>query len=218
MNNELICPNCHVALDERQLLAHTWSVETCPHCRAVVRRQEGIRWEDREATSREDVALIEAWLIAVTGDAKGCGPSAAVERRSSETTKGKYHWEVTAAAGAANPRPPWVCTVEYDPDTPRVCEVRLTSSQHDRVLLDNPAPLFDACADQGVQAHAREERRWVEWEGERREVRWGARQLLATGFLSAALFRSVVRRLDRAMQDARARAGVGPPESALAGA
>ena len=200
---ELICPNCHVALDERQLLGHTWSVETCPHCRAVVRKEENRRHQDLDALIRDDVESIETWLQAVALDAAGRGETFRAEQHSSKKAGHVCRWEVTAGEGESLSPAPWDCTVEYDADTPRVFEVRLTSKQDGRVFLDSPALLLDACAEHGVQPHACEERRWVQWEGERLEVRWGAKQLLATGCLGVALFRAVVRRLSDAMRGAQ---------------
>jgi hypothetical protein len=205
MTNELICPNCHIALDEQQLLAHTWSVETCPHCRAVVRRHEATRWRDKDAANHEDVQAIEAWLDDVTRDVGVRDPSVTVAWRPVDRTQGKYGWEITGAESLGTPSV-WVCTVEYDSDSPHVCEVRLTSDQDGQVFLHDPSPLSAACGEHGVQAHASEERHWVEWEAERQVVRWGARQLLATGSLHKGLFQAVVRRLGQAMRQATVRA------------
>jgi hypothetical protein len=160
------------------------------------------------------VASIEAWLETVVHKAAGRGLLVRSGQQAAEKAEEKYRWEVVAERGNGLATP-WDCTVEYDPETPRVCEVRLTSTQHDPIFVDNPGPLLAACAEQGVQPHASEERRWVEWEGERRVVRWGARQFLAVNSLNEALFWAVVRRLDQAMQDALVRAGVkAPPEPA----
>lgn len=202
---ELICPNCHVALDERQLNARTWTVETCPHCQAVVRRDEGFRWQDRDALLQDDVESIEAWLRDVSRACADRGALFRVEQREGKKSGRKYRWDVATRTEGGG-QSPWSCTVEYDADTPHIFEVRLTSTEDEPAFLDVPNPLLDACAEQGVQAHACESRRWVEWEGERREFRWGARQLLATAPLGVALFHAVLRRLDHAMRDALARA------------
>src|SRR5437016_1645702 len=121
MPDELVCPNCHVGLDERQLVTNTWSVESCPYCRAMVRRHEGFRWQRRDALVLADVAAVEAWLAA-TAHARGL----TVTRKSDREEKGEYRWEVTGLVISGIPLP-WICTAMYMADSPGVCELRLTS-------------------------------------------------------------------------------------------
>src|SRR5207244_8515833 len=65
MPTEFICPNCHISLDEQHLVTTTWTVQSCPNCRAPVRKHEQFRWEDRERLVREDMTAIEAWFTGV---------------------------------------------------------------------------------------------------------------------------------------------------------
>jgi hypothetical protein len=197
MAEELVCPNCHVSLDERQLVTKTWTVEACPHCRALVRKQEGFRWQDRDAMVREDVTAIGTWL-----DSIASADPLFVVRRADEEGKGKYVWEVDEV-GTGGVLLPWTCTVEYSTETPNIFAVRITSSQNGQALAEDPERLQSACADHGVQPFA-ERRSRADWSGQHSEVRWGVQQFLAASSLSENLFRAVMNRLDEAIRDAAA--------------
>jgi hypothetical protein len=201
--HSLVCPNCHIGLEERQLVATTWAVEACPNCRAAVRRQEVS--PDRDALIREDVAAIEDWLGRLARAAGARGEPFGV---APDAGPGSYRWEV-GLAESADPPLRWSCTVEYGADAPGVFEVRLTGTQGGPVVRQNRGTLGLVCAEHGVQPHLSERRSWVAWEGERVEVRWGARQLLATAALPEGLFEAVVSRLDRALAEAVRRLGLG---------
>jgi len=197
MTKELVCPNCHVSLDERQLVTNTWTVESCPHCRAMVRKQEGFQWQNRDAMVLEDVTAIGTWL----GSIARADPLRVV-RRADEEAEGKYVWE-DDDVGIDDTPLPWTCTVEYSSDTANIFAVRLTSSQNGQALVEDSERLQIVCADHGVQPHA-ERRSRTDWSGQHSEVRWGVQQFLATSTLSENIFRAVVKRLDQAMQDAAA--------------
>jgi hypothetical protein len=206
MTEELVCPNCHVSLDERQLLTNTWTVESCPHCRATVRKQEGFRWHDRDAMVLEDVTAIETWLVSVTS-----ADPLLVVQRADEEAKGKCVWKIDEH-GTAGIFYPWKCTVEYSSDTPNIFAVRLTTSQNGKAFIENPKRLQILCADDGVQPHAE---RWsgVDWSGQHSEVRWGVQQFLSTRTLSESLFRAVVKRLNHAMRNASAQPNLAQPSA-----
>jgi hypothetical protein len=193
--SQLICPNCHVSLDERQLVTATWTVESCPNCRATIRKHERFGWQDEEALVREDITAIETWLRAVVD-----GKRMEWTRRRSDEGGVRDVWDVlgTEVAGSLLS---WDCTVEYTPDTLHIVELRLSTGQDRENLFRGLELLQTACARQGVQPHAVRRSR-MDWGGERVEVRWGAVQFLATGTLSEDLFRAVVKRLDQAMRDA----------------
>jgi hypothetical protein len=197
----LVCPNCHVGLEERQLVRRTWTVESCPHCRAPVRKQES--WDDRDASLRHDLAAIEAWLGGVTQDAATRGRLLTVAPEEEDGRQGTYRWAITGLAV------PWACAVEYRADAPGVFDVRLTSDQDGHGVMADIGFLAGVCAEHGVQPHVIESRSWVAWGGERVEMHWGARQFLATAPLSVGLFTVVFRRLEGAMRDAVARLGLG---------
>jgi hypothetical protein len=200
-----VCPNCHIGLDERQLVPATWTVACCPNCRAVVRREEN--GQDRDAMAREDVAAIEDWLGPLAREAASRGQSFRVTPMAEGLRQGKHLWGI-AWPEVANSSLPLSCTVEYCVGTPRIFEVRLTSTHGGQVVLKNLSVLSAVCAEHGTQPHTCEQRSSVVWEGERVEVRWGAHQLLATAPLTVALFETVAKRLDRAMQDVGKRLGL----------
>jgi hypothetical protein len=198
MSSEIACPNpdCRAELNERQLLTTTLIVEACPRCRTEVRRHEGFRWENKDALVLEDVTSIVEWLAAVEQNL-----SLRVTRRPKEESQGRYGWDVAGVEGAAGPLL-WACSVEYNANTPHVCEVRLTSEQDALTITADPERLRAVCDDHAVQPHGSRSGGWDWQRGPHAEARWGARVFLALGTLSAGLFRVVVRRLDAAMRDA----------------
>lgn len=191
MSQALICPNCHVSFDERDLVANTAVLESCPNCRAVVRQQEGLHWRDHGAIVREDLRLIEEWLKAVAGAEKlSVAPSPEQGQTGRSWTLRHVHSITT--------RLPWTCVVEYDADSPRAVEVRLETGASGQVVCSNSDRLLVLCAQQGTQPFGTRTST-SEWGVERVEYSWGARQLLATSGLSALLFRAVIDRLDSVM-------------------
>jgi hypothetical protein len=194
MTRELVCPNCHVSLDERQLVTNTWTVESCPHCRALVRKQEGFRWQNRDTMVLEDVTAIGTWL-----DSVASAEPLRIVRRADEEANGKYVWEV-ADVGIGGTLFPWTCAVEYSSDKANIFAVRLMSRQNGQGFVGDPERLQFVCADHGLQPYT-ERRSLVDWSGQRSEVRWGVQQFLATSTLSVTLFRAVMQRLKQAMRD-----------------
>jgi hypothetical protein len=201
MTTDLICPNCHISLDEDRLLTTTQTVESCPNCRAVIRYHESFNWQDRDAIAREDREAIEKWLSEVVSNrpmAWGAG--------SADSVQGKAIWDVQGVEIEGESLS-WGCTVQYDTGSPRVLELRLTARQDlpsglDEKQTDRELARLEAiCARHGVQAHAVWESR-MGWGGPRSEVRWGTRQFLTTTSLVSALFWGVLGRLDGAMNEA----------------
>lgn len=192
MPKELICPTCHVSLDERELVTNTWTSQSCPHCRSLIRKEEKFRWMDLEAVVRQDRAAIEEWLTAVVN-----GKPMGWSRQPSEDHLARDVWEVVGVELAG--RPPWTCTIEYTSEVPGVFEMRLTTTDHGDVILGDPELLRAACTEQGVQPHAVHSSGADIWGGQRDEVRWGARQFLAAAQLTERLFWAVLGRLQHAM-------------------
>ncbi len=67
----LICPNCHIGLEERQLVTTTWTVGPCPNCRAPVRRSE--RWGPARTAALRSGAP-RAGKTATQSHGKTCSP------------------------------------------------------------------------------------------------------------------------------------------------
>jgi hypothetical protein len=196
MANELICPTCHVALDEQQLLAQTWSVEACPNCRSVVRRTESFQWRDQDALNKEDISSINQWLAAVQREFAP-GMQITVDRQQS-----RIRWEIVELPGNRELRQ-WTTAIEYDPHLPGILDLRATSNQQVTTFLDDLSILDAACAEQGVQPHGSKRQEWTIWGGQRFELNWGAEQTLRIGQrLSAPLFLVVIERLRTAMCNA----------------
>ena len=36
---ELMCPTCHVSLEEKQAIEQTWTVKLCPHCQSLIQQR-----------------------------------------------------------------------------------------------------------------------------------------------------------------------------------
>jgi hypothetical protein len=201
VDEPLICPNCHVSLNERQLVTRTLTVESCPNCRAAVRKHERFHGEGREALTLQDVKAIEDWLRSVVR-----GKPMAWSKQDPNGEKGKEIWDVVGDEEAGMPLP-WECAVEYTSDAPRVLQLRFTSERYGEQVVQDKERLQTICADHGVQPFAIQRFR-TDWTGRREEVRWGAYQVLATASLSERLFWSVLERLDRAMREVTERVPV----------
>jgi hypothetical protein len=198
VDEPLICPNCHVSLNEKQLVTKTVTVQSCPNCRAHVRQHEGFHGQDREALTLQDVKAIEDWLRSVVR-----GKPMAWSKQAPDGEKGKEIWDVMGDEEAGLPLP-WECAVEYSSNALHVLQLRLTTERFGEEVARDKERLQTICADHGVQAFAVQRSR-TDWTGKRQEVRWGAYQILATGSLSERLFWSVLERLERAMRDVTAR-------------
>jgi hypothetical protein len=160
----------------------------------MVRKQEGFRWQNRDAMVLEDVTAIGAWL-----DSVASAEPLRVVRRADDEARGRYVWEVADVA-IGGTSCPCTCTVEYSSDKANIVAVRLMSNQHGQGFVEDPERLQFVCADHGLQPYA-ERRSVADWSGQRSEVHWGVQQLLATSTLSVTLFRAVIQRLEQAMRD-----------------
>jgi hypothetical protein len=197
MGTELICPTCHVGLDEQQLLTQTWRVEACPNCRSVVRRTEAFEWSNRDALNTEDISTINEWVAAIQREI-GSGMRIAVRRE-----KNRVRWEIADLPELHKDSSQWTSSIEYDPMVPRVLDLRLTSKQEIGAFVEDLSILSTACAEQGVQAHGSQHQEWTAWQGQSYELNWGAEQLLRINqHLTVTLFQAVIERLHGAMRNA----------------
>jgi hypothetical protein len=188
MSQELICPSCHIALREDQMVPGLWAVETCPHCQSLLEKEE------RKIRTREDLALIAAWLEA-------CLTSPALPQFvEGQQGFGIYRWSAKATPVESNE--PFAWEIEYRPETAAVLAVRCTKQLIGSHTAGEIPPLETICAEHGVQPYRRQGVLPSGWGALERVVEWGASQYLSTQSLSPGLLGAVAERLAMVVREA----------------
>jgi hypothetical protein len=188
MEDEIVCPQCQSALNEREIVLKSWTFESCPHCGAEIRKRESFQWTNPLAILQEDVDTIAQWLDEVAET-----QHLVVTPNREKEGQGDYLWTI------ADPKLVWSCEVYYSAKRPNIVEIRLISDKGINVVASAKDKLPLVCADHGVQAYGdyTTDLRTGEVTGQ-----WGALQLINTSKLPPELFVSVSKRLAKAMEDA----------------
>lgn len=185
---EVTCPACHKSFSERQLSTKSFTVESCPYCQQVIRKEEGWSSTNITAMIAGDVAAIDAWL-----DNHSNARGVKIAKRNTEQKK-EYRWSVEANLA-------WPCEIAYSTSRPGFISVRLLSTDDTQAVVGHPATLHAICGNHGVEPFG--ERHSDGITGEVAAI-WGAAQHFSTDTLCEEQFEPILQRLDAAMKDVQA--------------
>jgi len=135
---EITCPACHKSFSERHLSTKSFTVESCPHCHHVIRKEDG--WSSTNVTAMiaGDVAAIDAWL-----DNHANNRAAKIAKRNTDQKK-EYRWAVETNLT-------WPCEVAYSSSSPGFISLRLVSTDNVDAVVAKPARLQAICGSHGVE-------------------------------------------------------------------
>ena len=190
-DDSLGCPSCGIALDERELVSKSLTIDNCPKCGTTVRKSEGFGSTNLAAMIAGDVAAIDTWLDSYSTDTQ----HDVVKRES--ISKDEIRWAIGTQHSVA-------IECVYDEKKTGYVLIRAVTKTDCERMLQNSAKLSDVAARFGVQPCGERHSGWDIAERSSNDGYWGMVQYLNINTLSTALLISVVNRLIDGVETANA--------------
>lgn len=188
-DESLGCPTCKVALDERELVCSSLTIEKCPRCGTTVRKSDGISGTNFAALIAGNVAAIDTWL-----DNYATETTHRVVKRPIRDNR-SFLWAMETPFGFA-------CECHFDQKRPYIVSLRLASKHGAGIINKNPARLVAAAARFGLQPYGVRQTSMNIENGTTIDEVWGMVQYLDINTLTTSLLTNVADRINTAMQHA----------------
>ena len=185
------CPSCGVALDERELVSKSLTVDDCPKCGATVRKTEGFGSTNLAAMIAGDVGAIDSWLDTYSTDT-----SHDIVKRESNSTN-DIRWAIGSQYSVA-------IECVYDEQKTGFVLIRAVTKNECARMLQKSEQLSGVAARFGVQPCGERHSGWNIADGSSGDGYWGMVQYLNINTLSTALLDSVTKRLNDGIETANA--------------
>ena len=179
----LDCPSCGIALDERELVSKSLTVDDCPKCGTTVRKSEDFGSTNLIAMIAGDVGAIDSWLETYSNDT-----SHDVVKRESNS-KNEIRWAIGSQYSVA-------IECVYDEKKTGFVLIRAITKNACERMFQQSAQLSDVAARFGIQPCGERQSGWDIADGSSDDGYWGMVQYLNVNTLSTALLNSVAKRLN----------------------
>lgn len=186
-NNALGCPQCKVALDERELVTKSFTVQDCPRCGTTVCKTDGFSGMNLAAVVAGDIAAIDSWLDAYARDSE----QQIVKRKTDE--KKQFGWSIGTPHNVA-------VECVYDQKNTGFVAIRALSKHNASLVFQNPDALTSVSTRFGFQPDGEQHNDWSLFEGTSSDGVWGMVDYVNTNSLTTSLLVSIAQRLHDAMQ------------------
>ncbi|MCA9201032.1 MAG: hypothetical protein KDA87_26010 [Planctomycetales bacterium] len=187
--DQLGCPNCETALDERELVTKSLTIQNCPHCGTTVRKTDGFAGTNLAAVIAGDIAAIDTWLDSYANEI-----SQRIARRNQDD-RNEFRWSVGT---------PYDIAIEclYHQKQTGIVAIRALSKHNAASVFRNPDALTNVASGFGLQPVGEKHSNWDIADGSSSDGFWGMVNYYNTNTLTTELLVSVAKRMDDAMREA----------------
>lgn len=188
--HSLSCHSCGKALDERELVSTSVTIDKCPKCGETIRKAEGFARANFAAIVVGEVAAIDTWLDNYASDM-----SCRIVKRNTGNNL-ELCWVVGTPHSFA------IECVYHEMQTGIVAIRAATQNSADSVLKETEK-LASIAAQCGIQPYATRQDSWGISERASTNAVWGMVQYVSISTLSTMLLTTVANRLNNAMHTAK---------------